>query len=164
MSKPRPEAFENVKDQVGYCGIWCGSCIVGNGALAELTTRYESILDAYGIKQWAPSDFDHAGFARELDMIRRFGSCPGCLKGGGRDNCEMRACAVEKGLKTCVGCSAGSGCEPRETLETMRSGAVAAGLFVLSDKEERDRALTRWKAEIPRRWPSSVLFIEDWIR
>ena len=33
--------LENVKDQIGYCGIWCGSCIVGNGALRELTRKYE---------------------------------------------------------------------------------------------------------------------------
>jgi hypothetical protein len=26
-------AYENVMDQIGYCGICCGSCAVGNGAL-----------------------------------------------------------------------------------------------------------------------------------
>ena len=40
------KAFENVKNQVSYCGIWCGSCIVGKpkdkyrvGALAHITER-----------------------------------------------------------------------------------------------------------------------------
>jgi hypothetical protein len=161
MSRSSRGAFENVKDQIGYCGIWCGSCIVGNGALAELTTRYEIILAAYGLKEWAPSEFDHAGFSNALDIIRRFGSCPGCLKGGGRDNCEIRTCALEKGLSTCVGCSAGSACGPSELLERMRSGAIAAGLFVRSDLEDRAKTLPRWEGEISRRWPSSILFIKD---
>ena len=161
MNTSNRRAFESVKNQIGYCGIWCGSCIVGNGALAELTTRYEKILAAYGLKEWAPSDFDHASFSRALDMIRRFGTCPGCLKGGGRDSCEIRTCALERGLSTCEGCSAGSACGPNELLEKMRSGAMAAGLFVKSGKEDRDQAIVRWEGEITRRWPSSILFIKD---
>ena len=161
MSTSDRSAFENVKDQIGYCGIWCGSCIVGNGALAELTTRYEKTLAAYGLKEWAPSDFDHAGFARALDAIRRFGTCPGCRQGGGRDDCEMRTCAQERDLSSCGECSAGPACAHREMLEKMRSGAKAAGLFVKSDGEDRDRTLAKWEAEIAGKWPSSVLFIED---
>lgn len=155
------EAFDRVKNQIGCCGIWCGSCIVGNGALRELTTRYEKILAAYGMKEWAPSDFDHAGFSRSLDVIRRFGACPGCREGGGRDNCEIRGCASEKRLNDCTECVDRVSCGPKELLEKMRSGARAAGLFVRDDKEDRDDALRTWMAEIPRTWPSSILFIED---
>ena len=161
MSASCLRAFENVKDQIGYCGIWCGSCIVGNGALGELTTRYEKILAAYGLKEWAPSEFDHSSFSHALDIIRRFGSCPGCLRGGGRDNCEIRTCAIGRGLTTCMECTAGSGCEPSELLENMRSGAIAAGLIVKNDMEDRDQTITRWETELSRRWPSSILFMED---
>jgi hypothetical protein len=45
------KTFEGVKDQIGYCGIWYGSCIVGNGALGELTTRYGKMLAIYGLKE-----------------------------------------------------------------------------------------------------------------
>ena len=161
MSTSSRRAFESVKNQVGYCGIWCGSCIVGNGALGELTTRYEKMLAAYGLKEWAPSDFDHSSFSQALDIIRRFGSCPGCLRGGGRDNCEIRTCAIDRGLANCVECTAGSSCGPNELLEKMRSGAIAAGLVVKNDMEDHDKAVARWEAEISRRWPSSILFIED---
>lgn len=27
--------FDSVKDQIGRCGIWCGSCVAGNGVLQE---------------------------------------------------------------------------------------------------------------------------------
>ena len=45
----RTTDFENVKAQVGYCGIWCGSCVVGNGALSGLTRRYRELIDALGV-------------------------------------------------------------------------------------------------------------------
>ena len=151
----------NVKDQIGYCGIWCGSCAVGNGALAELTSRYEKTLAAYGLREWVPGDFDHPGFSRALDTIRSFSTCPGCVRGGGRDNCEIRTCALEKGLSTCGGCSAGPACEPKELLGKMRSGATAAGLFVKTGMEDPGRAIARWESEMQRKWPSSILFIKD---
>ena len=41
------DALENVKNQIGYCGIWCGSCIVGNGTLRELTDKYKDLTETY---------------------------------------------------------------------------------------------------------------------
>lgn len=39
------EGYRSVERQIGYCGIWCGSCIVGNGALRELSrTVYFSVI------------------------------------------------------------------------------------------------------------------------
>ena len=46
------KAFENVKDQIGRCGIWCGSCIVGNGTLITLTKRFEHLIKGYGVDKW----------------------------------------------------------------------------------------------------------------
>ena len=161
MSTSSRKAFESVKDQIGYCGIWCGSCIMGNGALAKLTTKYEKILAAYGLKEWAPSEFNHDSFSQALDIIRRFGSCPGCLRGGGRDNCEIRTCAGQRGLSNCGECKGGSACEPNELLERMRSGAVAAGLFVKTDIKDQGKTIARWEEEISQRWPSSLLFMKD---
>ena len=40
------KAFDNIKGLIGYCGIWCGSCVVSNGALRELTQRYEKLLES----------------------------------------------------------------------------------------------------------------------
>lgn len=36
--------FDNVENQIGLCGIWCGSCPAGNGSVVELTRRYEEIV------------------------------------------------------------------------------------------------------------------------
>ena len=51
-------AFKNVKNQIGYCGIWCGSCVVGNGVLEKLTQKYDEIINNYDVEAWGPKDFD----------------------------------------------------------------------------------------------------------
>ena len=43
-------AFENVQDQIGACGIWCGSCAVGNGSLRLASQRYSEVLEGHGIE------------------------------------------------------------------------------------------------------------------
>ena len=36
--------FDNVENQIGFCGIWCGSCPAGNGSVVEPTRKYEEIV------------------------------------------------------------------------------------------------------------------------
>ena len=69
--------FDNVKDQIGYCGIWCGSCVAGNGALKELTKKYAEIVDRYDLKDWAPKDFDFKEFRKGFSSIESMPVCPG---------------------------------------------------------------------------------------
>lgn len=161
MDAANSEAFDNVKDQIGFCGIWCGSCAAGNGALRELTRRYEETTEAYGLSGWAPRDFEYDEFAKGLASIRRMPLCQGCLKGGGRERCEIRACAMGRSLTDCTECEAGSECEHGKILEEMRSGALAAGLMVRTDRADREERLEGWMAELASRWPSRLLFTNE---
>jgi hypothetical protein len=153
--------FENVKGQIGRCGIWCGSCVVGNGALAEFTRRCERLMETYGLRDWGPKDFDYDEFIRGLRSIQGIAPCSGCLKGGGRDECEIRSCVEGRELLDCGDCGDFKSCFHAAQLEKMRSGAVRAGLFVRDPGEERAEALRRWNAELPLHWPQSVLFDEQ---
>jgi hypothetical protein len=153
------KAFENVREQIGFCGIWCGSCVVGNGTLRELTERYEEIIGAYGLEEWAPRDFDYKEFLKGLTSIRGMPLCPGCLKGGGRDNCEMKACASNKNIDDCSECHESAACKHVEILQTMRSGALAAGLFVKTEEVDRQQLIEEWTAELKSQWPCCILFM-----
>ena len=155
------EPFENVRDQIGYCGIWCGSCAVGNGALRELTRRYGEIVESYGLEGWAPEDFDYGEFSRMLSSIHALPPCRGCLEGDGSPGCPMRACAVGRGLSGCNGCDPSGGCENAERLRRMREGALEAGLMVETGEADRSALMEEWKAELRSRWPSSILFEGD---
>ncbi|OHB66070.1 MAG: hypothetical protein A2V70_04370 [Planctomycetes bacterium RBG_13_63_9] len=161
MSSSEDRPFDAVKDQIAPCGIWCGSCVAGNGALSELARKFRKTTEAYALEQWAPKDFDYAEFAKGLASIGSMPPCPGCLKGGGRDDCKIRVCAQEKQLHDCSACPTPNECQHVDELRTMRSGAADAGLFVRDQSTDTDRLLKHWIADLKRRWPSSVLFIDD---
>lgn len=154
----KTDAFDNVKDQIGCCGIWCGSCVVGTGVLNELTRRYRDLVMSYGLDHWGPKDVGYREFFDALESIQATPLCSGCLKGGGRDDCELRACVVARGIGDCSVCGAGAACEQAELLEEMRSGAVKAGLFVKDGDAPREELLEEWTAILKTRWPFSILF------
>lgn len=150
--------FDNVKEQIGYCGIWCGSCVAGNGALQELTERYGRIIKDYDLEQWAPKEFDFKEFAKGLQSIQNMPICPGCLQGGGRDDCEIRACVLGKNLDDCSECDRSDKCENAELLETMQKGAQKAGLIVKNENIDRNELLEKWAEQLKNAWLSSILF------
>jgi len=157
-NKLRTDAYLNVKSQIGYCGIWCGSCVVGNGVLRKLTSEYEIVIKNYGLKEWAPRDFNYDEFMKGLTSIQIMEPCIGCMKGGGRDNCEIKACARSKKLKDCSECRDIKLCPNMKILEHMRSGAQVAGLFVKRRKENRSALLKKWRKKLRNTWPCYILF------
>ena len=154
----KAKPFENVKNQIGFCGIWCGSCVAGNGTLRELTKGYEEIVEKYGLEEWAPKDFDFKEFMKGLASIQAMPSCRGCLKGDGRSNCEMRACASNKNITDCSQCDQPTACKNLETLQKMRTGANRAGLYVKTENVDRQELIEKWTSELKSKWPCCILF------
>ncbi|MCK4943317.1 MAG: DUF3795 domain-containing protein [Candidatus Aminicenantes bacterium] len=155
------ESFDNLKNQIGYCGIWCGSCVAGNGVLRDLSARYEKMIKDYAVKEWAPKNFDFDEFLKGVTSLKDIWLCPGCLKGGGQDNCEIRACGVKKNLAECSACDEPQNCMQKEKLETMRTGAVKAGLNVKTEKGDPSETIEKWTREMKKKWPGLLLFLAD---
>jgi hypothetical protein len=155
------KVFENVKNQIGYCAIWCGSCVVGNGTLKELTKRYEHIIGGYGVDEWGAEDqgFDGREFMKTLKSIQNIPVCRGCLKGGGATNCKIRACASSKQLADCTECEEFMTCEHREALQKVRTGAFNVGMLVKTDKDTGDQQhlIMQWIAEVKNSFPSCIV-------
>jgi hypothetical protein len=155
------KAFENVRDQIGTCGIWCGSCIVGNGSLRELTRKYRGLITIYSLDEWGPKDVNYGELLRALESIESMPSCSGCLKGGGRDHCEMRSCAESKRITGCSACRETAACKHLEVLQHMRSGAIKAGLFVTTEDLNKQHLIENWTSKLKASWPASALFASD---
>ena len=155
---PKLDAFEKVRAQIGACGIWCGSCIVGNGTLRELSARYGQMLADYGLEEWGPQDFNYEELQKGLASMQHVPLCPGCRQGGGRQDCEIRACAAKRQVEFCGECVAAADCEHGHLLEHMRRGAVQAGLFVETAAADPHELVDRWTAAIKGKWPTCVLF------
>jgi hypothetical protein len=144
--------LERVVPQIGRCGIWCGSCVVGNGALMELARRYRDMVDSHGLEHWGARGFDYAEFAKGLESISQLEVCSGCLSGGGRDDCELKQCAQERRHDGCVDCGEFPGCSHGKLLEHMRSGARRAGLTVIDAGPDAERVRAGGRLELCRNW------------
>ena len=160
----KAEAFENVKNQVGYCAIWCGSCVVGDGTLKELTKRYEHIIRSYGVDKWGAEDqgFNGQEFIKMLQSIQNIPICRGCLKGGGATDCKIRACALGRKLSDCTECKDFMNCKNQEALQNVRTGAFEAGMLIKTDKEKTDQKplIEKWTAEILDKFPNCIILSE----
>jgi len=141
-------ALRNVKNQIGYCGLWCGSCLVGNGVLNELARKCGKAISDYGVNEWGPKDIDYERLLKELATVTSMDPCIGCLKGGGRTNCEIRACARTKGLAECVECGKEKSCENSRIIQHMRSGALRVGMKVKKKAGARSKQIETWMAEL----------------
>jgi hypothetical protein len=151
-------ALDNVFDQVGTCGIWCGSCAVGTSALMQLADRYQDLCESHGLGHWGAADFDYAAFLDGLGSISRLPGCRGCLEGDGRRDCEMRICARARGLRACSFCEEAGSCEHASILSHMREGARAAGLLVAETEGTHDMPAERRRAELRSLWWWRALF------
>ena len=144
--------LEKVIPQIGRCGIWCGSCAVGNGVLMELARRYRGMVESHGLEHWGATGFDYAEFIKGLGCISQLEVCPGCLSGGGRDECQLRQCMQAREFDSCVDCGEFSDCPHGELLEHMRSGARRAGLTVIDTRADSERVRGGGEAELSGEW------------
>jgi hypothetical protein len=149
------KAFENVKNQIGRCGIWCGSCAVGNGTLKDLARRSEHLIGGYGVDKWGATDFDGEEFMTGLKSIQNLPICAGCLKGGGNDVCKIRPCVVNRKLVDCTECNEMKTCKNLEALQKVRTGALQVGMLARFENDEADRQelIRKWTADIESRCP-----------
>lgn len=144
--QPNLAALERVREQIGFCGIWCGSCAVGNGCVGELGRSLRDLLVAYDAPSFAAIGIQWEPFLDSLGALGQAVSCPGCHMGGGRTDCEIRACARRHRRDHCTECAmfGASSCEHSTILDQMRSGAVKVGLSVLRPGENWREAMGVW--------------------
>jgi hypothetical protein len=112
----KEEAFNTVKDQAGPCGITCGTCVLGNGTIAETAGKTKGYIAGYGIKEWAPlvpggAEINWAETEKTLEWMTKYAGCQGCEKGGGPPDCAIRLCANEKAIQLCSQCGELDGCK-----------------------------------------------------
>jgi len=133
--------------------------MVGNGTLKELTKRYEGLIKGYGVDEWGAKGFDSKEFAKGLASIQNLPTCPGCLRGGGNDECKIRPCASKKKISDCNECNESTKCKNVEALQKVRTGALAVGMVIKTRKGNRPKLIENWAAEIRNKFPNSVIDI-----
>lgn len=151
------EPFENVKDQIGFCGIWCGSCMGGNGAIQAQARKFEDMVKNSKLEEnpWVPKNFDFKEFMKGFASIQSMSLCPGCLKGGGPSNCEIRLCALRKNMVNCGECNQLTECAKFAQLEESHP-KIREGLMEIKNMG-RSKLVEKWMGELSGKWPYCVL-------
>lgn len=154
------EAFENVKDQIGFCGIWCGSCLGGNDAILELTRKYEQFIkqSQSALEKWAPKEFNFNELIKNLTQIQAMPLCPGCKKGGGNPTCEIRICALKKNMTNCSQCDELAECKNFESLQRNHP-KIKEELREIRNTDQK-KVIEKRMSELKTKWPHCVLLCE----
>ncbi|MCL2142204.1 MAG: DUF3795 domain-containing protein [Methanimicrococcus sp.] len=90
---------------VTYCGLYCENCIQRTNVGPDAKKLQESLKRA-GYEKFGHLIPDFPIFWRFLSEFSENGGCVGCVSGGGNPYCQIRKCAVEKGVLACVFCEA----------------------------------------------------------
>jgi len=151
------KGFENTKNQIGYCGIWCGSCLGGNGALQELTKKYEQIArcSKYALEKYAPKEFSFDELMKNLAYAQAMPLCPGCKKNGGNPSCQVRLCASKRNISNCGECNELTQCGNFEELEKSYP-RIKEDLMKIKSVGQ-GKMIEKWTEELKTKWPHCVL-------
>jgi hypothetical protein len=159
VGKALSSDFENVKNQIGFCGIYCGGCAAGNGAIAEQARRLLNTVEAYEHEKWVVRDFDFKEFMKGLNAIKNASTCPGCRKGGGPATCKVRICGMQKNLSNCGECKQLIPCRDFEHLE--KSHPSMKKQLMDNAGKSQEQLIMQWRNELKAKWPHCLLFCES---
>lgn len=155
------EAYKNVKEQIGYCGLWCGSCAVGNGAINRLSRRLRQMVAGYGIKSWGPKDVNYDELITGLSKLEAEIDCKGCCKGGGNEACEIRKCAQGKKIADCLECRDRAECEHKKELDNMLEGALKVKMLFKTEDGNKQQLIEQWEDKLKKSEEGCILFSQN---
>lgn len=90
---------------IAYCGRYCNACEVYRGDIMEAIMELRNILETNQCVQRFVAREGLANFQKSLgSLLRVFGECRGCKRGGGDPLCEIRECCMSKHFNLCIEC------------------------------------------------------------
>jgi len=86
-----------------YCGLYCELC-AERSRIPQRAAALQQAMAEEGWPYWGSSVPDFTEFWRFLEGLHTGGGCPGCRADGGYPQCQIRACARERGVELCSEC------------------------------------------------------------
>lgn len=132
--------MSNKIDQVGYCGLTCSYCPIGNGEIAKAAEKLTKFIKDYEMENCIEDltkEFNISEFKKGLEWFSHF-TCPRCKGGGGIADCEVRNCAKEKNVEICSFCNE----FPCELLSKFQEQVIPGIIEILTQIKEK--GIDRW--------------------
>jgi hypothetical protein len=109
---------EHILEKIGYCGIYCGSCIFSQSDLFCAVHTLKSELANNHLEKFAHLREKkrhlfkyYSQFLEDLSASINLEDSDGCRKRGCDDECEVRECAISQALEGCWDCEQEDTCE-----------------------------------------------------
>ncbi len=103
--------INKAKKLIGYCGSFCGTCMLKGRIYEDVAKDFWEMLKASDHPNWVPKfekiDFNFDDFMKGLEYFSNADSGPYCqapCKEGGGAPCKCRPCAKERGIEICYEC------------------------------------------------------------
>ena len=106
---------------IGYCGLYCGNCILRIGEVADLAGQLLEKFQEIKFEEWAKG---LASLSKELKAFENYESCyeileawqemrcgKVCKEGGGGASCKIRICCQNKNIEGCWECEEYEDCK-----------------------------------------------------
>jgi hypothetical protein len=106
---------------IGYCGLYCGNCILRIGNVADLSRQLLEKFHEIKFEKWAKG---LASLSKELKAFENYESCyevleawqemrceKVCKEGGGGASCKIRICCQKKNIEGCWECEQFEDCK-----------------------------------------------------
>ncbi len=135
---------------VSFCGSYCKHCDWFTGRIRKTFQAASDALELYGFARQLGDEVDRGSLKLWLETLACSGICPGCkaeTDRGSGDRCQVRQCALGRGVQLCSECSD----FPCPALES-NPGVVKFGC-IQNLVEIRDRGFEPW---VDRQWLEHV--------
>jgi len=151
---------ESPKNLVGYCGLYCGACGIYQERIKQAVENLRNVIGVYGfdkimpeLAKWEPAFQHYAEFEGVMNgLVKIFGECPGCIKGGGDPNCAVRECCKQKAYATCAECAEVQTCAKLQRYGTHALEGIQKIKAVGVDK---------WTEEMQRKVDSGYCYLDE---
>ncbi len=118
----RISKMNDKKEQLAYCGFYCGDCLGFTGVIADAAKDFKITLDKFQFDQTAKCVFPDQlhNYDRFYEMIKFMTGlkCPMiCRQRQDPDvTCEVRKCCIDKGFYACYECNDFETCDKLKSL------------------------------------------------
>lgn len=151
---------ENPKNLIGHCGLFCGVCGIYQGKITQAVENLRRVIGAYGfdkmtpeLAKWEPAFQHYAEFENVMDgLVKIFGGCPSCVKGGGDPSCAVRECCKQKAYATCAECADMEKCE-----KLQRYGPRA----IEGVRKTRSTGIDKWAEEMQKKVDAGYCYLNE---
>jgi len=108
---------------LAFCGINCSECPAYKATMAVDEKMMQDVVEKFGEGEQPKTDWVCLGCLHpEPGLIATY-----CA------SCEIRACAVERGVTNCAACADYDGCEKLQSFMTEEGGDIAQRMSWLRD-------------------------------